>query len=75
MPSYSLIETVFAEDSEGGCESAFEVFPLFVFIFECGRAREFGHLDFGFGFAQAGFVGGYGGGFVVAVSVGFGHGC
>ena len=71
---HPLVEAVFAEDSEGGSKFAFQVVALCVFVREFCGAGEFGHLHFGLGFGETGFVGCAGGGEVVAVGLG-GWGC
>ena len=73
----AFVETVFAEDAQGGGEAALEVFALFVFVGEFGGAGEFEQFDLGLGFGDAGVEGGFGGGGLVGgVGGGWrGHGC
>jgi len=40
MPGHTLIEPIFAKDTEGSRETALEVVSLGVFVFESRRARE-----------------------------------
>lgn len=39
VPGDALVVTVFPEDAERGCEAAFEVFTLFIFVGEGWRSR------------------------------------
>ena len=44
MASDALIEAELAENAEGQCKSALEVFPFFVFVLELRRSRELQQL-------------------------------
>lgn len=41
MACNALVVSVFAEDAEGGCEAAFEIFALFMLVFEGGWSDGF----------------------------------
>ena len=51
MSRYSFVEAILPEYAEGGGESAFKVFALFVSIILGGWAGHFSHLPSGLGLA------------------------
>lgn len=54
MSCHSFIEPIFSKNAEGGGESAFEIFPLLIFVVELGRIREFDYLLLGLQLTQTG---------------------
>ncbi len=58
---YTLVETILAENAEGGSQAAFEVVALFIFVGEFGRAWNVELLGFGFVVMETGLQGGMNG--------------
>jgi hypothetical protein len=59
MTGYAIVESIFAKDVEGQCQTALEVFSLFIFVRKLGWGGEKLQHDLGTAMLLLGFMTGY----------------